>query len=663
MGNSGKFVKRLNDISQKKSFFYVIMALTIALQLFAVTYFFAFWKDGGHIDELWYYGLSNSYYNPHLYGPDLGTYDYINQWIDGDEFLDYLSVDESERFSYDSVYYNQTHDVHPPLAYYILHTVCSFFPGTFSFWYGFIIGIISLAIAQVFLAKTTLLFTNSRLTAWIVCLFYGSSIAFIYTGLFVRQYSLLTMLSVIYLYFHARLYYNKGSQNATFMGIAAFTFLGAHTNHFMLVLAFFMTACFVFYFLFKKQFQVMFRYALSSLFGAVLSLGLFPEALNQMFFTETKNESMKDNYDLINALRYNLSTVCSELTGYSFTYFSTSTHAYIFIILVFVLALSLPLCFLLRNEEWVRSFGRTAVGKIKGFLKNLNFLALLMIISFLCVTLIISFSVNVMSMNIYMDRYFFFVMPWIALLIVYILTTVIKWVKPLRRYSELIAVFVCLTFASLTIINNIYYDGRHVTFVKYVERSTVLGEGNIASTCSEGSEHLVITSTYWHIVPLSNQFIGCGREFTTMLDEMSEYAEEIGEIDYSKDCYVVLSIRSIPNVDVITNIIEGSDESSQDILDANVGASTTINFSKSDEDEETEQATRGNLLTIIERIEALFPGHKLEYYGYEINIWDGYIIFRIVLEDEFQDVFIQYYDRNGNYLCLNREMLEEMYSE
>ena len=40
------------------------------------------------------------------------------------------------RFDYASVYYNQTQDVHPPLFYFLLHTVCSLFPGSFTKWTG-----------------------------------------------------------------------------------------------------------------------------------------------------------------------------------------------------------------------------------------------------------------------------------------------------------------------------------------------------------------------------------------------------------------------------------------------------------------------------------------------------------------------------------------------
>ena len=52
------------------------------------------------------------------------------------EFLNYVAPQGSTRFNYASVYYNQTQDVHPPLFYFLLHTVCSLFPGSFTKWTG-----------------------------------------------------------------------------------------------------------------------------------------------------------------------------------------------------------------------------------------------------------------------------------------------------------------------------------------------------------------------------------------------------------------------------------------------------------------------------------------------------------------------------------------------
>ena len=87
---------------------------------------------------------------PILNGDELGSFISANQstgnrlkfwsrsWYDGRLFTDAYSVHPGERFGYGKVWANQAGDVHPPLWYAALHTVCSFFPGEFSKWFSLI---------------------------------------------------------------------------------------------------------------------------------------------------------------------------------------------------------------------------------------------------------------------------------------------------------------------------------------------------------------------------------------------------------------------------------------------------------------------------------------------------------------------------------------------
>ncbi len=51
-------------------------------------------------------------------------------------YNNYFAVKKNERFDYRKVWKNQKNDVHPPIYYILLHTICSFFPGKFSWWYA-----------------------------------------------------------------------------------------------------------------------------------------------------------------------------------------------------------------------------------------------------------------------------------------------------------------------------------------------------------------------------------------------------------------------------------------------------------------------------------------------------------------------------------------------
>ena len=83
------------------------VAVLIGIQVL-VLFLFACQKKGYFIDEIYSWGLSNGYYKPFI-----TSYDTIfEHWLDGEEFQDYMTVQQGERFSYASVYDNQTQDVH-----------------------------------------------------------------------------------------------------------------------------------------------------------------------------------------------------------------------------------------------------------------------------------------------------------------------------------------------------------------------------------------------------------------------------------------------------------------------------------------------------------------------------------------------------------------------
>ena len=78
-------------------------------------------------------------------------------------------------FNYKNVYYNQTLDCHPPLFYYAIHTICSFFPASFSKWYGFSLNIIIFILVQILLFILSKKIFDSDKNALLTCFIYGFS--------------------------------------------------------------------------------------------------------------------------------------------------------------------------------------------------------------------------------------------------------------------------------------------------------------------------------------------------------------------------------------------------------------------------------------------------------------------------------------------------------
>ncbi len=112
----------------------VILAVIIIVQSLVFTDYM-FNKHGDfHSDDEFSYGLSNGNRSDRFVSALIAEepVPIYNEWLDGDTYWGYVTVGETERFDYANVYENQVNDVHPPLYYFVLHTICSFFPDTFS---------------------------------------------------------------------------------------------------------------------------------------------------------------------------------------------------------------------------------------------------------------------------------------------------------------------------------------------------------------------------------------------------------------------------------------------------------------------------------------------------------------------------------------------------
>ena len=117
-----------------------------------VCFLFAGRKSGMFIDEIYAYGLSNSHYAPCL--TDIKDGEMVGKTFTRQELFDYVAVTDGERFDAGSVYYNQVHDVHPPLHYWLLNAVCSLFPDTFSKWTGLALNYVLYMLTMFALYKT-----------------------------------------------------------------------------------------------------------------------------------------------------------------------------------------------------------------------------------------------------------------------------------------------------------------------------------------------------------------------------------------------------------------------------------------------------------------------------------------------------------------------------
>ena len=136
--------KKLADILKNNKLsiaLYLLMAVLLVAVLSA--------KINVNLDEIYSYGLAN-----YTKGLNLVVQENVKHEPAAAPYMEYVTA--TDRFNYRNVWQNQANDVHPPLYYAIVHTVCSLFPGSFSIWYAGII--------NIFFSLATLLFV--QLIAW-----------------------------------------------------------------------------------------------------------------------------------------------------------------------------------------------------------------------------------------------------------------------------------------------------------------------------------------------------------------------------------------------------------------------------------------------------------------------------------------------------------------
>ncbi len=319
---------------QKKTkwMFFCIILVSIAGMLW-----FGARKEGYHVDEMYSYGLANSEYLPFMHfgesGYDVKDWmmeygagesfadlfrnlwndfqilkeynfnfydtpiyrDYqvaqansadtlTTTWVSGRDYRDYITVSEDNTFNYASVYYNQRGDVHPPLYYMVLHTICSVFQGTFSKWYAMSINVVALILTMLLLFRMIRKYVGDERLALATVAIYGLSCGFFTTGLYLRMYAMMTLFVVAYCYMHLKLLDAEYAlQKRDVFRLALVTLLGYMTHYYFVLYALAMAVVCTIWMCVGKRWRQMVRYLLTLMVSAVIGICIWPFSVKHVF--------------------------------------------------------------------------------------------------------------------------------------------------------------------------------------------------------------------------------------------------------------------------------------------------------------------------------------------------------------------------------------------
>lgn len=290
---------RMIDKKRAKNKLYTAAFLFIWCVQMATAVFFCCQKKGFHEDEYYtYYSTARTY----------GLTVEDGAWMEKDAYFQEFVVLEGQEFQYGLVKLVQSWDVHPPVYYWIFHTVCSFFPGRFSKWFGLGVNLCAFGVSLFLLRILALQVTkgDERLSC-LICFFYGFTPAALSSVVFIRMYALLTVWIFLCAILHAGLMERDITEKLPFkkflLPLGVVTYFGFLTHYYYFIFLFFMAAAFCIYLLWKnKNLWNCIRYGISVLAAFLIAYLTYPSCLGQMFRGQRGAQATGNFFDLSNTL-------------------------------------------------------------------------------------------------------------------------------------------------------------------------------------------------------------------------------------------------------------------------------------------------------------------------------------------------------------------------
>lgn len=297
--------------SGKKTKYIVCFAVLWFLQM-AAAFWFCTQKQGFHEDEFYtYYSTARTN----------GFYVEDGKWMERDAYRNEFVVLPGERFQYGLVKQVQSWDVHPPMYYWVFHTVDSLVPGVFSKWIGLSVNLIFHGINLILLTYLSYLIAGKDMRLPLLVTFvYGFGPAVMSGVVFIRMYEMLTTFVVLCAVLHVRAVQGlqggsggeKGGRAADarcrprlsvrmLLAMAAVTYVGFLTQYYYFIFLFFLAIAFGLWLLLRdRAIGNCLRYGFFQGLAFVFAYLTYPAFPGQMFRGQRGAQATENFFDLSN---------------------------------------------------------------------------------------------------------------------------------------------------------------------------------------------------------------------------------------------------------------------------------------------------------------------------------------------------------------------------
>lgn len=446
--------------------FLFIFSLMLLLQV-CIMVFFGWNKEGLICDEVWTFNLANHYYHPFFgYGTE-----YFNKWLTAADWNKTLTVSVGQEFSYDSVFYNQSQDIHPPLFYVIIHTISSFFPGQVSRWFGYIPNILFFILTQIVLGITIYQIEKDKLLSYFVCLYYGFAWGTINSVLYIRSYMMMTFWGMLAVCMHVSLMKSKDHHLIKLLGVYLAAVCGILSHYYFLIFEFFLSGLYILYCIWNKQYKAIKKY-FGIMLTALLTCILFFQPIIQQFAGKN-TQGFHTNRAVSNLFHSSFLPTLKLFSNYlNREMFGGLLHILVFIVILYIIVKKCvfikKVCFDKLSYELSFSAEKLFSGKFQINFSDFRIVSRLLlfltsVLYFLMIVKISPYTAN------HVIRFFFIIYPFMSyFLILLTLSFVRKHLYGRKSAIVFIIILILCSFRFYGVANITLMDHSYKRIVDYV---------------------------------------------------------------------------------------------------------------------------------------------------------------------------------------------------
>ena len=264
-----------------KRWFWIACILLVVLQ-YGLCVHYGMKRQYLFCDEVYSYGLANSTDRTFIDPKSDDTA--VKDWVTGDYFENYMKYND-ESFNYKAAYVNQANDVHPPVYYMMLHTVCYFFKNIgYSAVPGLILNLILLIFVDILLMYVACYLLKNRWYGLIASALWGLSSVGISNCMLIRMYLLQTLNVLLIAAVHIYILKHKRRMTVPyFILLALAVMFGGLTHYYFYFFVAGLGFLVCLYLLYMRQIKQMFAYGFSLVAGLVSAIAIFPATLSHIF--------------------------------------------------------------------------------------------------------------------------------------------------------------------------------------------------------------------------------------------------------------------------------------------------------------------------------------------------------------------------------------------